>query len=50
VIWPKIQGPPAEEDIDWGYFVGRLDFTFFHPKVFTLATFFPPVPQLKQDA
>lgn len=25
-------GPRADADIDWGYFVGRLDFTFFHPK------------------
>jgi len=28
----KNMGPRAEEDIDWGYFVGRLDFTFFHQK------------------
>ena len=25
-------GPRADADVDWGYFVGRLDFTFFHPK------------------
>ena len=25
-------GPRADADVDWGYFVGRFDFTFFHPK------------------
>ena len=25
-------GPKADADVDWGYFVGRLDLNFFHPK------------------
>jgi len=25
-------GPCVKVDVDWGYYVGRLDFTFFHPK------------------
>lgn len=25
-------GPCAEADVDWGYFVGNLDFNFTHPK------------------
>ena len=25
-------GPCVNADVDWGYYVGRLDFTFFHPK------------------
>jgi hypothetical protein len=25
-------GPCAEADVDWGYFVGNLDFNFIHPK------------------
>lgn len=25
-------GPRVDADNDWGYFVGRLDFNFFHPK------------------
>jgi hypothetical protein len=28
----KNMGPRADADVDWGYFVGRLDFNFFHPK------------------
>jgi hypothetical protein len=33
-------GPKADADVDWGYFVGRLDFTFFHPKTNDLRTVF----------
>lgn len=25
-------GPRADADVDWGYFVGQLDFNIFHPK------------------
>lgn len=25
-------GPCTEADVDWGYFIGHVDFTFFHPK------------------
>jgi len=25
-------GPRADADVDWGYFVGHVDFNFFHPK------------------
>jgi hypothetical protein len=28
----KNMGPQADADVDWGYFVGRFDFNFFHPK------------------
>ncbi len=31
-------GPKVDADVDWGYFVGHLDFTFFHPKVNDLST------------
>ena len=31
-------GPRADADVDWGYFVGRLDFTFFHPKTSDIRT------------
>jgi hypothetical protein len=33
-------GPKADADVDWGYFVGRLDFTFFHPKSSDIRTVF----------
>lgn len=29
-------GPRADADVDWGYFVGRLDCNFFHPKTDTI--------------
>lgn len=29
-------GPVADADVDWGYFVGRLDFNLFHPKTDTI--------------
>jgi len=28
----KNLGPCTKADVDWGYFVGRVDFTIFHPK------------------
>jgi predicted transport protein len=31
-------GPRADADVDWGYFVGRLDFNFFHPKTSDIRT------------
>lgn len=33
-------GPRADADVDWGYFVGRLDFNFFHPKNSDIRTVF----------
>jgi hypothetical protein len=31
-------GPKAVADVDWGYFVGRLDFNFFHPQTCQLSS------------
>lgn len=31
-------GPCVDADVDWGYFVGRLDFQFVHPKTCRLST------------
>ncbi len=31
-------GPCVKADVDWGYFVGRLDFTLFHPKTKALSS------------
>lgn len=31
-------GPQVDADVDWGYFVGRLDATMFHPKTDDLST------------
>ncbi|MFA5306351.1 MAG: hypothetical protein WC365_02785 [Candidatus Babeliales bacterium] len=33
-------GPRADADVDWGYFVGRFDFNFFHPKNSDIRTVF----------
>ena len=33
-------GPRADATVDWGYFVGRLDFTLFHPKTNALSSVF----------
>lgn len=30
-------GPEVDADVDWIYFVGRLDFNFFHPKTSNLS-------------
>lgn len=29
-------GPRADAEVDWGYFVGKVDFNFFHPKTDTI--------------
>lgn len=31
-------GPCTDADVDWGYFIGRLDFQFVHPKTCCLST------------
>jgi hypothetical protein len=31
-------GPKADAKVDWGYFVGRLDFNMFHPKTKSLSS------------
>ena len=31
-------GPKVDADVDWWYFIARLDFTFFHPKTKDLST------------
>lgn len=31
-------GPCTDADVDWGYFIGRVDFQFVHPKTCCLST------------
>lgn len=31
-------GPEAEAKVDWGYFVGRFDFNFFHPQTKSISS------------
>jgi hypothetical protein len=31
-------GPEADAKVDWGYFVGRLDFNFFHPQTKSMSS------------
>ncbi|MFH1831204.1 MAG: hypothetical protein ABH827_00225 [bacterium] len=31
-------GPSVDADVDWGYFIGKIDATFYHPKTEDLAT------------
>ena len=31
-------GPKADAKVDWGYFVGRLDFNFFHPETKSISS------------
>ncbi len=34
----KNVGPKADADVNWGYFTGNFDFTFFHPKTKDIST------------
>ena len=42
-------GPEADAKVDWGYFVGRLDFNFFHPETKSLSSLIGYEVFLKQQ-
>jgi hypothetical protein len=42
-------GPEADAKVDWGYFVGRLDFNFFHPETKSLSSMIGYEVFLKQQ-